>query len=873
MNKIITSLSLAFLFLVFPFFVKAAVCDESTVLKVVARDPGGNYISGASVEIYTQTTDANGDKKPDKKLTSGTTSATLGSATLTFKNSAVSSATYAIKIRTVAKDSANFWFYDNNLSCGENTTIEKTLSGLQVSLFKANGEIFTNAKFNIYTQLYDANGALLQEKNELLGSFNSGASGRTTVYLPQGSVRSLDGRLKDYYVLEVINGSVKSYAYNIKMNDGQLTTMNYSLSILKTRLKYEASGSAVGAVVEVYTQKVDSAGKEQLDTKVGSYTIADNGYGSMDVSPGTYALRIKSAGEYQYFWDLSVGEGGTTQFLLELKGSANSVGSKTACATDSKVYVTLRDMAGNVIPGLKFELYEQTTDANNLPIAGNKVGNGTTDATGRATLSFKPDSAKSYALKVWDKKDNLGHFWFFGVVKFVCGYDRNLSQSLPALKIVLRDANGQPKYDYAFSLYSQRYDVDGNPTFSSSDLIASLKTGADGQAVVYVSPYNSYNNNQSGIYAISTKDGSGNVKNFYDIKVREDKDYTFDPSFSGLKGEFVDLTGKALANKNFTLYEQKTDGNYLSLGNKLFTFKTDSSGRFEFEYPSGRYAAVVNDDLNSSNIFWNISVGEKSSYLKLSPSSITFRFSPAAGSTDKSISLKLYSLSGRGGTYYQDKQVGTVKLENNTATLSLAAGAYLVTYAGANNQIYGQAFYAKNGLAYTVSFSPNGNYLLGDKKTFSLRDADSNLVSATSVNNSNSNNSNQGTVATGSLSNRVKGRILLQVEDKGQAWYVNPSDNRRYSLGRPEDAFLVMRQVALGVSNQDFAALEKNPSAWSRLAGRILIKPEDNGRAYYFDPTTLKLHYLGRPQDAFNIMRNLGLGITNNDLNKINANN
>ena len=49
----------------------------------------------------------------------------------------------------------------------------------------------------------------------------------------------------------------------------------------------------------------------------------------------------------------------------------------------------------------------------------------------------------------------------------------------------------------------------------------------------------------------------------------------------------------------------------------------------------------------------------------------------------------------------------------------------------------------------------------------------------------------------------LKGRILLQVQDKGQAWYVNPLDNRRYYLGRPDDAFLVMRSLGLGVSNAD----------------------------------------------------------------------
>lgn len=113
----------------------------------------------------------------------------------------------------------------------------------------------------------------------------------------------------------------------------------------------------------------------------------------------------------------------------------------------------------------------------------------------------------------------------------------------------------------------------------------------------------------------------------------------------------------------------------------------------------------------------------------------------------------------------------------------------------------------------------------------------------------------------------LNGRILLQVQDKGQAWYVNPLNSRRYYLGRPSDAYEVMRSLGLGISNADLESfLLKAPS---RLAGRILLKVQDKGQAYYVNPLDLKLYYLGRPTDAFNLMRQQGLGITTADLNKI----
>ena len=117
-----------------------------------------------------------------------------------------------------------------------------------------------------------------------------------------------------------------------------------------------------------------------------------------------------------------------------------------------------------------------------------------------------------------------------------------------------------------------------------------------------------------------------------------------------------------------------------------------------------------------------------------------------------------------------------------------------------------------------------------------------------------------------SAATNLSGRILLQVQSHGEAWYVNPLNNRRYYLGRPTDAYNVMRNLGLGISNKDFAVISNSST---RLAGRILIKVEDYGRAYYFDPSNLKLYYLGRPDDAFQVMRQRGLGITDFDLNKI----
>jgi len=179
-----------------------------------------------------------------------------------------------------------------------------------------------------------------------------------------------------------------------------------------------------------------------------------------------------------------------------------------------------------------------------------------------------------------------------------------------------------------------------------------------------------------------------------------------------------------------------------------------------------------------------------------------------------------------------------------------------------------------------------------------------------------------------SISNRLSGRILLQVEENGEAWYVNPTDAKRYFLNRPKDAFEIMRKFGEGITDNDLekipiglldAYLPENDSDGdglgdeledsigtdknsedtdadgyndflevkngyspvgssnvsinidfaSRNKGRILIQVEKNGEAWYVDSNDNKRYYLGRPSDAFAVMRGLGLGITNQDIAKI----
>ena len=183
--------------------------------------------------------------------------------------------------------------------------------------------------------------------------------------------------------------------------------------------------------------------------------------------------------------------------------------------------------------------------------------------------------------------------------------------------------------------------------------------------------------------------------------------------------------------------------------------------------------------------------------------------------------------------------------------------------------------------------------------------------------------------AEDNLAERLSGKILLQVEKNGEAWYVSPdNDNKRVFLNKPEQAFMTMVQYGVGIRSVDLRRipvsldylsghdsdgdglpddfekaygtnhlsadsdsdgyndllelnnnydpnygnaykLSYDESFAEKNKGRIFIDVEQGGAAWYLSPENNKRYYLGRPDNAFQIMKNLGIGISNENLSKI----
>lgn len=127
----------------------------------------------------------------------------------------------------------------------------------------------------------------------------------------------------------------------------------------------------------------------------------------------------------------------------------------------------------------------------------------------------------------------------------------------------------------------------------------------------------------------------------------------------------------------------------------------------------------------------------------------------------------------------------------------------------------------------------------------------------------------------------LNGRILLQTQAHGEAWYVRPESGLRYYMKNGFAAYTVMRNFGSGITDVNLNSipsaatvdeLKKSKSACSsnstarKMKGKILLQVQHHGEAWYVDPGTCRRIYLRDGLAAYTVMRFLGLGITDANL-------
>ncbi len=123
------------------------------------------------------------------------------------------------------------------------------------------------------------------------------------------------------------------------------------------------------------------------------------------------------------------------------------------------------------------------------------------------------------------------------------------------------------------------------------------------------------------------------------------------------------------------------------------------------------------------------------------------------------------------------------------------------------------------------------------------------------------------------LTARVVGRLLLQVERAGLIWYVNPADSKRYYITQ-ENALEIFRKLSLGITESDLAKIPMAGSGQTgdqtlrnRLKGKFLLRVEAAGAISYIDVDGYQHEVT--ISNVMDLFRSLSLGISNNDIRKI----
>jgi len=120
------------------------------------------------------------------------------------------------------------------------------------------------------------------------------------------------------------------------------------------------------------------------------------------------------------------------------------------------------------------------------------------------------------------------------------------------------------------------------------------------------------------------------------------------------------------------------------------------------------------------------------------------------------------------------------------------------------------------------------------------------------------------------LAKRLSGAILLQVESRGEAWYIYPEDKKKYFLGGEEDIYKVLKEFGRQASNDDLVNYKYfNKEFPEDLLGFVVWDSDIQGEAYYVKPENKAGYYFDNPEQALKVMTEQGIGITNKDLRKI----
>ncbi len=911
MKKIIVRiLFLLIFFIVFSVelaFAQEEGCEKSTV-NLIFRDAQGDFIPNINFSIHVQVNDADGQPKPGSRVAAGKVSNITGIGAASFKSDYT---IFAIKAWDRNASVGEFYFYNDIQVCGETVEVTEDLSAINIVLRNTDDELIKGREFFLYTQRYDADGEPIKEKQDLVSELNTSEEGETTVYVSDSS-RSLNGR-GDYYIIEVEGRDGGIYQeFDIQVDDGATSDVNYIFSDLVFIMKDEEGVTfPAGEEISVYKQKINDEGETIFGDLIKEIYTDDKGMATLQYPAGIYAIRLVGENNQNLdFFDIEIFENERTEYPLYSNNGWMS--AQGACEAESSLTISTKDIEGEVLSGVKYELYEQKLDINGVPTATIKKINGEVDILGNGVGLFNPDPRKKYALKLYLHNTDVGEFWYFNELQFVCGEDIALTKNLPMLEVVLRKGDNSLVKNKQFSIYTQKFDVDGFPIKEKKDLVANnFSTSEEGVTKIYLSQDHLFDKEKRGTYVLEVIGENKKVYLEYGIKMEADRDTSLEYIFSDIVIELKQANGQLVTGQDITVYSRSFDakGGY-TLGIKHQTVETDVNGKARFSLPAGFYVLRTEDSLGFNINFWNIRVADRkrtTKSLTINTTRVSIYDGPAkVGLADEPFSI--YRLKENNeGKYERDVKIKGFKTGIGAyKDLVIASNPYLFV-AVKDKKEYGMAVYTDNRKFQEINIDLTQVGAISGTQKYSLEKPVSDIP----------------------LFEKLAGRILLQVESRGEAWYVDVNSRKRYYMKDGPIAYEMMRKFGLGISSSDLAkipvglderfeefdydgdmvhdkmeealgtdmydhdsdddgfddgeelsngfdplgegALDLDLALADRLKGKILLQVESRGEAWYIHPEDGKRYYMKDGESAYEIMRFLSLGITNENLEEIEA--
>jgi hypothetical protein len=120
------------------------------------------------------------------------------------------------------------------------------------------------------------------------------------------------------------------------------------------------------------------------------------------------------------------------------------------------------------------------------------------------------------------------------------------------------------------------------------------------------------------------------------------------------------------------------------------------------------------------------------------------------------------------------------------------------------------------------------------------------------------------------LVEKFKGKILLQVEERGELWYLNPDDKKRYYLGKSNDAFRLAQKFSMEIDSEELVQYNYFDKEFpENLLGRFLIDKGSKFDMYYVDPDTKEAYLFNLPENILEVLKKQAVGMINEKIRQI----